>query len=329
MNDISHLLHFSDADIDTQNYTLNILILCSMHNIISDDRIAEIRQSFDYAFIETAEQFTKRESSTIPKKHAEILYSSVLYQADVYLLSLNSLSKAIDELNTVKAEIILERGRTLILSIHEVNQRIFKCAYKNKLQTKCYEYNYVMEKSFDEYFKGYSARFDARNCCASIDYPLLGCQAYNIKSQGVMFINEYYTAIMHENEFCQHFNRDKIGALLIGFGEIYECKYTELLFNIAEVIFNNFLGCMLSDKPYFELELNESDIELISNKCAYYQYNTLLHEIYKLFSKCESELNNTRLYKYLQKYIPIFTHELSKRISFGGLNKFFVCFSYK
>ncbi len=324
MNEISCPLPFSDEDIDIQNYTMSIIVLCSLHDIISDERIAEIRQCFDNAFIETAEQFTKRESSTISEKRAEILYSSVLYQSDIYLLSLNSLTKALNELKTTPMELILEKGRTIIIKLHETNQKIFKHAYKNKLQIPCYEYNYVMEKSFDEYFKGYSARFDARNCCASIDYPLLGCPAYNIKSQGVMFIHEYYTGIMLENEFCQFFKKDKIESLLNVFGEIYNCRYTKLLFNIAEVIFNNFLGCMLADKPYFELSLHKSDFDFITNKYAYYQKDDLLREIQNLFSKCQNELNNYQLYLYFKKYIPIFTRELIVRINSGVINKFLV-----
>ena len=125
MNEITEKLPFSERDIDFQNYTASVLRLCSANRIITDEKINEIRSGLDKAFVETAEQYTKRESSTIPKKQAELLYSSVLYQCDIYLLSLKSLKKAIDELNILPIEIILDRGQKIILNLHKINLKIF------------------------------------------------------------------------------------------------------------------------------------------------------------------------------------------------------------
>lgn len=324
MNEITEKLPFSERDIDFQNYTASVLRLCSANRIITDEKINEIRSGLDKAFVETAEQYTKRESSTIPKKRAELLYSSVLYQCDIYLLSLKSLKKAIDELNILPIEIILDRGQKIILNLHKINLKIFRIAYKNRLNLPYYEYKYVMEKSFDEYFKGYSARFDARNCCASIDYPLLGCPAYNMKSQGVMFIYEYYTGIKLENEFCKYFGEEKIEPILIRYGQIYNCRYTDLLFNISEVLFNNLLAGVLLGKPYFELSLCNNDIDDIAKKYALFSEKSLCNEAKKAFSAYQKEISNPQLYLYLRKYIPTFLHELLQRIQDGGMNKFLV-----
>ncbi|MFA5658167.1 MAG: DUF6179 domain-containing protein [Oscillospiraceae bacterium] len=324
MNEITEQLPFSEIDIDIQNYTASVLLLCSANKIISDERITEIRSDLEKAFIETAEQYTKRESSTIPHKRAELLYLSVLYQCDIYLLSLRSLNKAIDELNILPIKIILDRGQKLILNLHEVNLKIFKRAYKSRLSLPCYEYKYVMEKSFDEYCKGYSARFDARNSCAFIDYPLLGCPAYNMKSQGAVFIYEYYTGIMLENEFCKYFSEEKIESLLIKYAKIYNCKYTDLLFNISEILFNNLLAGVLLGKPCFILSLCDNDIDDIIKKYALFSDKALCIEAKKAFSAYQKDIANPQLYQYLRKYIPTFAHELSIRLQRGGMNRFLV-----
>lgn len=324
MNEILGQLPFSENEIDIQNYTANILLLCSANGILTDKKIQEIHLGLDKAFIETAEQYTKRESSTISQKCAERLYSSVLYQADVYLLSLQSLFNAVQEVTLSPIEALLDRGQKLILQLHENNLQIFRNAYRNRLNLPVYEYKYVMNKSFDEYYRGYSARFDARNCCAAIDYPLLGCPAYNMKTQGVLFIHEYYTGILHENEFCKYFSEEKIEQILTRYGEIYGCRYTDLLFNIAEVLLNNLLGGALLGKPLFKLSLNRNDIYDIVNQYTLSSEEAICNEIKKAFSVYQEAISNPSLYRYLQKYIPSFAQELLKRIEYGGAERFFV-----
>ena len=76
-------LPFVKEDVDIENITASLLSLCSVNNIIPQKKQFEIKHELDELFIENAEQFTKRESSTIPIKQAEKLYQSLLYQADV------------------------------------------------------------------------------------------------------------------------------------------------------------------------------------------------------------------------------------------------------
>ncbi len=324
MNEINEQIPFTESNIDKQNYLASLLSLCYANKVISETKLNEIRIGLDKAFVETAEQYTKRASSTISKKRAELVYSSVLYQADIYLLSLHSYQKAIDELKSLSVEDILEKGKECIIQLHEVNIKIFKRVYSSRLNILYHEYNYVIEKSFDEYCKNYSARFDAKNCCASIDYPLLGCQAYEIKSQGIMFIYEYYTGIMLENEFCKYFSKEQIETIIVKFGKIYGDNYSELLFNISEVLFNNFLACLLVDKSGFELLITEKDVDNISNRFVLYSEEDLYSEIKKKFSLYQKQIQNPQLYQYLKKYIIKFTNEILNKIKNECLDEFLV-----
>lgn len=323
MDNITVQLPFSEKDIDIQNYTASLLAYCAVNKIIEEEKLQKIAIGIQAAFTETAEQFTKRESSTITKNRAELLYSSVLYQADVYLMSLSSINEAVNELSSLPIETILERGKEIILSVNEANKKIFRRAFKTRLNVPCFEYKYVMEKAFDDYVKGYSARFDARNCCASIDYPLLNCPAYNMKSQGALFTNEYYTGIMLENAFCQYFEPKKIDALLKAYGKIYKCDYTDLLFNIAEVLLNNLLSAALLGKAKFNIVLSNEDLETIEKSYKLFPKEKLCDNVEKAFSAYKDIFQNEALYEYLKKHIEAFSEDISLRMS-GGLKNFLV-----
>lgn len=311
-----------EEETDVQNYTLDLLSKCFAGGLISDKKLMEIRSGLNKEFTETAEQYTRRESSSLSKKRAELLYSSVLYRSDVYLLSLRSVSKAVDSLNTLPIDMILKEGQKLILSIHDENQHIFNEAEKYKLNVPCHEYNMAMGKAFDDYFKHYSARFDARNCCNSIDYPLLNIPAYGIKSQGVMFIHDYYTGLMLENKFCRLFDEGEIIHLLECYGRNYGCDYTELLFNISEVLLNNLFVSAVLEKP-FGFKLTENDISEFENMCGMLSEESVYKMVSDAFKPYHAYINDTDVYNYLEKHISVFTDDIAVRLkNKSGLKRY-------
>lgn len=324
MNSIQSNNPINFKSIDKQNYTINLLNICSINKLISDYKIDEIRECIDAVFKEYAQQYTRRESSTISKKTAELIYSSVLYQSDVYLLSLNSIDLAISELNNISFNDIIEKGQKLILNIHENNFKIFRVAFNNRLSIPLFEYQYVMNKSFDEYAKSYSARFDARNCCAFIDYPLLGCPAYNMTSEGAMFIYKYYSGLMYENLFCKFFIEKDIEKLLTNYGEIYNCKYSQLLFNIAEIILNNLLVANLINKKPLDFTLRQSDLLIIEEKYSFATKEDIESNSINSFKIYKDIFQNENLYLYLEKYIYSFANDLYLHIINNTLDCFVV-----
>lgn len=323
MNNLSLQNPAFENEINVQNYTLDILSRCSASGIIPDKKLAEIRCGLNKEFTETAEQFTKRASSSVSRKKAELLYSSVLYRSDVCLLSLKSVDRAVEVLKTMPVEMILKEGQQLILSIHEENIHIFKEARKHRLNVPCHEYNEAMGKAFDDYFKNYSARFDARNCCNSIDYPLLNIPAYEIKLQGVMFMHEYYTGLMLENKFCKLFDEGEVNHLLECYGRTYGCNYGELLFNISEVLLNNIFVSAVLEKP-FGFKLTESDIDEFGNMCGMLSEDSVYLMINDAFEPYRSCINDNDIYNYLKKHIPAFSKEIAVWLNSGSELKNFL-----
>jgi len=319
-------LPFKKEDVDIENITASLIMLCSVNEIISQEKQYEIKRELDELFIENAEQFTKRESSTLPVKQAEKLYQSLLYQADVFLLSLSNIKKAVKALSNMSIKSIVNNGKELILKYYEETRLIFKKVFATRLSIPIYEYQYVINKSFDEYYVNYDARFDAQNHSASIDYPLLYGNWF--KTKGVLYIKEYYTSILLENEFCRLFDEKDILWLLNCVGRNYDCDYKDLLFNIAEVVLINMLASSMVNKSNFKLKLSKDDREEF-----YKKYNVLSKEdvkkaVKKSFFPYYKLIKNPQLVQYIRKYIPIFATDLYVHLSNNNLEKY-ICFVNK
>lgn len=324
MDFLENEIPFTTSDLDIQNYTAELISNCVLHGIISDEKVIEIRSCIETEFIEIAEQNVKRESSTISKQNAELICNSIMYQADVYLLHLNSICLVISELKNRRFSQIINDGKMLIQKIYDNNFNIFKTAFMNRLNIDNYEYNYVMNKSFDEYAKNYSGRFDARNCCTIIDYPLLGRPAYNIKLQGVMFIAEYYTGLMYENIFCKYFKENNIIDILAKYGEMYKCCYKDLSVNICEVLLNNLLAAALIGKHTFDLNITDIQLIELREKFLYQDKKYIKTALRNSFSIYRNIFLNDELYNYLERYIDAFSDEFEHHLSNDTLNKFIV-----
>lgn len=309
---------------DGGGYTAALIGRALSEGSMTMTKAEEIRRGLDKEFAESAAQYTRRESSTIASRIAERLYSSLLYCLDVYLLSLKDDSAAVSLLTTIPVGELLDRGRGAVLRVHDENIRIFGKAYRKRLPVQLAEYRYVMDKAFDEYFASYSARFDAENPIASVDYPLLGRQAYSLTSQGAAFINEYYTAIWLENELCSCIAWNELEALLAGYGRTYHAHYSALLFNIAEVLLKNLLAGALLGKPAFFTRLTEDDAAVLTERFTTFGSEELCDAVSEKFGAYENAFEEPRVYPYACGYIPVFSSELAAAIKNGTLRTFLV-----
>ena len=325
-NDITARGHL--FGIDRENYTAELLKCCVDDGSISLSHAEHIREDFDKEFVEVAEQYTSRASSSVSLKIAQQLYSSVLYISDVYLLSLNDDGQAINALKCIPVSEILNRGRELISSLHRKNAEIFSVVYKTRLSFPLAEYRFAVDKAFDMYYSGYSARFDARSCCTKIDYPLLGRQAYELTSEGAMFINEYYTCLMYENLICGYFDEKDIVRLLEGCGRLYGAPYTSLLFNICEILVNNLASCLLIGKTSMCISLTAEDVGILCGRYSCHSLAMLTETLKKLFDACPIAQDNPRLCAYIGRYLPKLARELLPRIKARTLDNFLITEQY-
>lgn len=281
------------------NYAASLMAICSAQGLISAERSRKILGELFEEFAEIASQYTFRESSSLRRELAEQLYSSVLYRADVWLLSLGSDAKAVQALISIPMKQILELGRDELLRIHEGNRAVFKRAFKARLDIAIPEYRHVMLTAFDRYYQRYSARFNARSICTDIDYPLLGRPAYAIELEGAMFIREYYSCLALENEFCKMFSIEDIRRLLKdeyggGFGLIGE--------NICEAVCRRVFDNILLGRGGLCLISQSGDGEEIRALRENMSGETLLRAVLDGLEALRGEFPNEEVYRYVAGY---------------------------
>ncbi len=286
---------------DRSNYVASLIAICSAQGLVSEEQSRKILNELFEEFAEIAAQYTSRESSSLRRELAEQLYSSVLYRADVYLLSLGSDKKAAEALIGVPMKRILELGRELLLRIREGNRAVFKRAYKSRLDINIPEYRHAMLTAFDRYYQRYSARFNARSICTNIDYPLLGKPAYAIEEEGALFIREYYSCLALENEFCGMFEIGDIRRLLL---EKYGGGFGLIGVNICEAVCRRVFDNILLGRSRFSLSRQEGDGEEINALRTNMSSETLSRVVMDGLERLRAEFPNYEVFGYISGFVP-------------------------
>ena len=322
MNELTSIR--ADA-LEQGNYTLSILQKGILAGSFSPDKLCEIRRVFQEEFCEIAAQYTKRESSSVCWRIGKRLYASVLFQSDAYLHSIGSDDRAIQMLVQMPTKEILQAGKKEILRCFEECKRVFRQAYRYRLKIPIPEYRHVMETAFFEFCASYSARFAAQELCTSIDYPLLCGAAYELPSNGVFFMKDYYTAIKYENLLCSLFKPEHIIRLLLAYGQNNGSLYIELYFNICEVVLKNFLAARIRKKAFEDIFLSPEDLLDIRGKCMYIDEEKLCCLLNEQLTQDGRISAKAGLPAYLKRYVPHFVKELRNSVQNGTLRKFLVC----
>lgn len=307
--------------LDKSNYTLSLLSLCLRDGIISQGQQNKILSDFNAQFLETARQYAHRESSTIPKSIAQNIYLSLFFQSDVYLLGLKSAEKAAETLIESGVDKITAAGKLLLLQSFKRTRLIYSAAKAKRLSTENEEYIYAMNGAYVDFCTGYSARFDALNCCCKITYPLLNKHPLDMPERGVMFMLEYYSCILLENRFCGFFTQAEINRVLAAYGRAYGVPYDTLLVNVSSVLLGNLLAALLLDKPPLTLSLSRRDADGLAAFCEYISLDTLIGSLEKAFELCKA-IFGKQLHDYLSAYIPTFASELYSRAHCGGIENY-------
>ena len=178
-------------------------------------------------------------------------------------------------------------------------------------------YQYAMEHAFDLFCKGYSARFDPRNDCMGIDYPLLGRQAYALPEEGVWFVGTYYSCLLLENQLCRMVPASALAALFAGYARSYHCEPEDLHISAAELLVNQLLTGMLLGAAPLQVLFTERSQLLGMPKPDVPSLQAAFHRRYE-------SIMSPPLFAYAEAYIPRFVWEWSIRDGYQGLANWLV-----
>lgn len=301
--------------LDPKNYTLSLLGACRNAGLLEDARCSCIRHALDQEFAETAAEYTRRGSSTMPRSAARQLYDAVLFRWDACLRSL-PLSQGIRLLQAGEIREIGSRGMERILDAFSHCRELFRAAYALRCKLPIGAYQYAMENAFDRFCNGYSARFDPRNDCMGVDYPLLGRQAYELPEEGVWFVEAYYACLLLENQLCRMIPEEELSALLAAYARIYHSLPEDLHISAAELVVNQLLtGVLLNAPPLQVLFPERSRLQGLPKPDASFE---------AAFQRRYQGLLAPSLLDYISGYIPRFVRAWRIREGYRSLANWIV-----
>jgi hypothetical protein len=155
------------------------------------------------------------------------------------------------------------------------------------------------------FFKVYDVEFDATNHILTLDYPLIK-EAHNLK--GIDLIYEYLRRTALEQRFLSRFEEENVIQILSG----YPSKHSEAIMNICKIVLRNALGCMLIQKPIYELNMDAKNKYEVQKRFENYSVEELVNLITHLLELLirEEFEDDRELFDYLKNDVDEFAFEL-------------------
>lgn len=190
-------------------------------------------------------RYNNGQSSSVRTETAQRLLESILYAVTAYLDTLPDPAAA---LKTRDMNELREKGIVLLRQMVEECRTLLRKVKATRVQTELIAYNHTIDECFGEpFFRAYDPRFAAQEGPGGlIDYPLY---RDDWSVTGVLYVRNYLTQLLRENEFCARVPKNRIRALLLTHGLKHGLDYREMLQNIPELIIE---GAPEQERPALE-----------------------------------------------------------------------------
>jgi hypothetical protein len=202
----------------------------SLSAFLTPEETAEIQSHLMTMLGDEILRYTHDQSSSVQVEEAQSLFESMLYCITAYI---NTLPDPQNALKTRKPEELFRCGLDLVKQYVQESHLLLEEAKLTRISTDLVAYNHTLNHAIDEFFKAYDPRFDAQSTAATIDYPLL---KDDLSVTGILYIKNYLTQLIEENQFCSKFGKNYIRSVLLTHGVQHHLDYREMLVNIPELI---------------------------------------------------------------------------------------------
>ncbi|GKX29855.1 hypothetical protein SH1V18_23350 [Vallitalea longa] len=262
------------------------------------------------------EKYTFGESSSIKVEVAESLLASINYSIDAYFDKFSE-KEGVIVLQNHGLEQVYDIGLGEVKRCLEQCKTLYKETIDNKLDIEVQAYNDTLENAIPYFLKYYNCIFSAHETMCCIDYPLA---IDDMNVQGAYYIKEYLEKIIVETEFCRYFY-EELDDLLNNYGIINKMNYKEELFNVFELVINNYVFSIIANKGIITTRINEDDYEVIVEKLYNMNITELQEYVDNIFRTIIGTLkiNNDDLINYIDMYKNIFKERLISNINHSSL----------
>ncbi|NLJ30942.1 MAG: hypothetical protein GX424_04975 [Clostridiales bacterium] len=222
----------------------------SLSLFLTPEETAALQLRMTGLLAEEVLRFNGGQSSSIRTEAAQSLLESILYAVTAYLDTLPDPPAA---LKTRDIGELREQGIVLLRRYTDECRALLPKVRATRVQTELIAYNHTVGECFGEaFFRVYDPRFQAQAAPAGpIDYPLY---RDDWSVTGILYVRNYLTQLLRENEFCARFPKNRIRALLLAHGLKHRIDYREMLQNIPELIIE---GAPEQERPALEHMLTD------------------------------------------------------------------------
>lgn len=218
-----------------------------------------------------AEEFTSKESTSIPYERAQQLMEAVLYCIHE---GEQALSFSVLQSGRLSPQLCYEMG---VACVQDKVRETLK--QYNRLMTQFSDYGNrclydTVVKGFPEFFKWYDWKYEPQNTILSLDYPILTDLS---KETGIDRIYDYLQCIELEQRFLRRFPESYVTQVLTRFNP----QYRMMIENLSEIVLADVVTHYFTeelktlDKTTLRTQLQKMLKTLIS---AYYENDERLAE---------------------------------------------------
>lgn len=201
---------FSPSRINKAEYTLSLLREAVRVGYIDEIEEQTLKAKIFDGLATVIDEFTEGKSSSVSNDKANDLLSSLLYNIDAHLISLNDPMKAFEELKSKTLSYLYDAGGVALKHVMTDCTALLFNNKKLRLPVGSEYYNRALDEDVRAFTKNYNIRFGAHRNPVIPRYKT----ALSSKGTGIIRIKRYLTNLLTENIFCRHYDSEEVKTVI-------------------------------------------------------------------------------------------------------------------
>ena len=252
MNQLSEYMFSYDHD--PSDCVMSLLKQGQAYGLVTDEDLQMFYVKLYALLAKQADRYMEDRSSSIPKETAEQLMISILYVIGMEIRSEDNGYNALHKLMSWDVDCLFASGLCVIEKKLKKVQHLQRSILNNLVISKNSYYRSTIEDGVNAFFDLYSPQYGAHLIHITADYPLM---AQRPSCQGVLFMEQYLTAIQIENSFLVSVDEEDLHHIMLSVSEHYE----KIPVNLCQPAVLSVLGRLLCGKNPEGVILQDADVE--------------------------------------------------------------------
>ena len=252
MNQLSEYVFSFDHD--PSDCVMSLLKQGQVYGLINDEDLKGFYLKLYALLAKQADRYMEGRSSSIPKETAEQLMKSILYVIGMEIRSENNGYMALHKLMSWDVDSLFVSGLSVIQKKLKKVMHLQRSILNNLAISKNSYYRSTIEDGVNAFFDLYSPQYGAHLIHITADYPLM---AQRPSCHGVLFMEQYLTAIQIENSFLVSVDEEDLHHIMLSVSEHYE----KIPVNLCRPVVFSVLGRVLCGKNPEGVILQDADVE--------------------------------------------------------------------